>query len=71
MENVRNIVAVHTGGGSQTLLDNAELPKTLPRWKTCKYSKKEFRKGEFYCIDTNFWKIPMACDNCKTYWLEK
>ncbi len=71
MENVRNIVAIHSGGGSQTLLDNIDKPKTLPKYKTCRLSDKQFIKGEFYCKEYKTWYIVSACDNCKKYWLDK
>ena len=68
MTYVSKIVAHHSGGGSQTLLDSAGLPRTLPRYKTCTWSNKELVKGEFLCTDgTPFWKLPMACDRCPHY----
>lgn len=69
MEHVSNIVATHSGGGSQTHINNIGLPRTLPRYKTCVHSKhKRLYQKEFLCIgEFHGWKIPMACDQCRSY----
>ena len=72
MEKVREVVRLHHGGGSQTLFDVMEgdgsiPPKTLPRYKTCVKSNKEYSKGEFYCTNVNGWRLVKACDVCGDY----
>ena len=72
MDKVREVVRLHHGGGSQSLLDVMEEdgsipPKTLPRYKTCINSNKEYVKGEFYCLDINDWRAVKACDGCRSY----
>jgi hypothetical protein len=63
----KNYNSEHQEGNPQTKLEYSEEVKCLPKWKTCRLSDKKLVEGEFYCHETNFWKIPMACDKCKTF----
>jgi hypothetical protein len=58
-------LATHGEGNPQTLLDYAGLPKTLPHWKTCRYSSGQLWKGLFTCYHPTdgYSRItPKTCD---------
>jgi len=64
MEYVQKIVDVHGDGGSQTLIDHAGKAKTLPLYKTCRYSSQELVKGVFTCICGGKYVLrPEWCEN--------
>jgi DNA repair ATPase RecN len=74
MEYVEKMVGIHGEGGSQTLLDYAGQPKTLPLWKTCKHSNKEKAGGTIYCSYNNprrahsLGRYPtIRCTRCEFY----
>ncbi len=63
----------HYQGNSQTLLEYAGLPQTLPLYQTCSHSRHEedgrvaLIKGLFYCHRPAFEMIPDACTRCRHY----
>jgi len=70
MELLRDYVRVHEPGNPQlplTRFTEEEKPQEPPRWLTCMYSRKELRRGEFYCERFSFWRIPQACTHCPRY----
>lgn len=67
MEFVQKMADIHGDGGSQTYLENAGKPKTVPFYKTCHFSNKEKSKGEIYCGKINDWRLVKACEVCGDY----
>jgi hypothetical protein len=53
----------HKEGNPQTMLDYAEQPLCLPKWKTCIRSGKKMVGGTFLCrMPTgSFWKTADEC----------
>jgi hypothetical protein len=70
MEKVREVVALHSGGGSQTLMTYAENPRTLPLYKTCDHSGKELHNNEFYCKRITDWRGSQFCRNCRDHQID-
>jgi len=70
MDLLRDYVRVHEPGNPQlplTRFTGESKPEEPPRWLTCRYSRKELVKGEFYCSRFGFWRIPKACEKCRRY----
>jgi len=65
IENAVEYISVHRDGNPQTQLDYASNPKTLPFWKTCRWSKGKLHNGEFACTSEGmqYLKTPMNCEN--------
>ena len=71
---LRDYVRVHEPRNPQlplTRFTGEQKPGEPPRWLTCRYSRKELRKGEFYCKFFSFWRIPKACERCRRYMPEE
>jgi hypothetical protein len=67
MEYVQKMVDAHGDGGSQTYLDFADNPKTLPLYKTCVKGSKDRYRGMFYCSQIGDYRLPIACTRCDLY----
>jgi len=66
---IRDYVRVHEPGNPQLLLEKftGAATEPLPRYLTCRHSRKALTRGEFYCDREDFWKISSACDKCHRY----
>lgn len=64
---VRDYTGIHSDGNAQTVLDFAEKPLCLPKYKTCVHSNRILSYGTFHCRKEHVRKIPKACDRCKSY----
>lgn len=67
---IQEYMAAHGEGNPQTLLKYAGKPKTLPLWKTCRWSQGLLINGQFYCQpggSNPYWRIPKACEHCSHY----